>query len=254
MKPSLVVDVGNARIKWGWCSEGAVVRSASLPADDSAAWQQQLDSWGAMGPLRWAISSVHPARSRRLVGWVRQRGDAVVLLDDWRLLPLEIPLQHPEWVGMDRLLDAVAARERLKDTAGQVRGPAVIVDAGSAVTVDWLDESAAFRGGAIFPGLRLMVQSLHDHTALLPLIDIRTSSPLLPGPSTPAAMEAGVFWAAAGGIRTLTEQLAARSKSPPARFLTGGDAPLLHPALGPEFTLWPDMTLQGICIAAGVLP
>ena len=120
--------------------------------------------------------------------------------------------------------------------------------------MDWLDEAGAFRGGAIFPGLRLMCKSLNDYTALLPLIEVRTSTPILPGASTPAGMEAGVLGAVVGGIRALADQLAAQAKTAPARFLTGGDAALLHLALGPEFTFWPTMTLQGIRIAAEVLP
>jgi type III pantothenate kinase len=254
MKSTLVVDVGNSRIKWGWCREGMVSQSVSLPPDDPTAWQAQLEHWQLAGPLTWAVSSVNPSHCDRLASWCRQRGDTVVVLEDWRRLPLEIPLEHPEGVGMDRLLDAVAARDRLRTPAGGVKSPAVLVDAGSAVTVDWLDETGAFRGGAIFPGLRLMTKSLHDYTALLPLIELWNPAPTVPGPSTPAAMEAGVLWAVVGGIKTLAEQLTAQARTPPALFLTGGDAALLHPGLGPAFILWPTMTLQGICIAAEALP
>lgn len=250
MNPLLVVDVGNSRVKWGL---GAAPTSppavsmpyASLPADDPAAWEQQLKDWALSGPLRWAVSGVHPGRCEYLAEWARQRGDAVWVLEDWRDLSLEVRLEHPEWVGIDRLLDAVAAKGR-----GRPGVPAVIVDAGSAVTVDWLDESGAFAGGAIFPGVRLMAQSLHDYTALLPLIQVRGSNPDLPGLSTPAAMEAGIFWAAAGGIRALTEQLTARARTTPALYLTGGDAALLQPALDPTFILWPTMTLEGLRLAA----
>ena len=55
-----------------------------------------------------------------------------------------------------------------------------------------------------------------------------------------------IFWAVAGGVRALIEQLAARAGARPDVFLTGGDGPLLHPALGPDVQLWPAMTLEGI--------
>ncbi len=244
MNPLLVVDVGNSRVKWGLCPEPAsgTMLHASLPADDPATWEQQLRAWNLSGPLRWALSGVHPARCARLAEWARQRGDVVWVLEDWRDLALEVRLERPDWVGIDRLLDAVAARGR-----GQ---PAVIVDAGSAVTVDWLDAGGAFAGGAIFPGLRLMAQALHDHTALLPLIQVRRAFPELPGLSTPAAMEAGIFWAVVGGIRALTEQLAAQAHPAPALYLTGGDAALLQAALDPTFLLWPTMTLEGLRLVA----
>jgi type III pantothenate kinase len=252
MKPSLVVDVGNSRIKWGLCQNG--MPHASLPPDDPAAWQRQLDDWQLIGPQQWAICGVHPLRRDRLIEWARQRGDTVWLLEGWRCLPLEVCLERPEWVGIDRLLDAVAAKDRLGKAAADRGRPAVIVDAGSAVTVDWLDETGAFAGGTIFPGLRLMAKSLHDYTALLPLIDVRHPAPPLPGPSTPAAMEAGMFWAVVGGIHALTNQMAAQASRAPVRFVTGGDAALLHPALGSDFILWPEMTLQGIRITAEAQP
>ena len=257
MKPAIVADVGNTRIKWGHYPDflphaTPAAKVASLPPDDPAAWERQVAEWQLAGPLSWAVSSVHPPRSDRLVEWARQRGDAVWVLDDWRHLPLAVRLERPEWVGIDRLLDAVAAKEWMQGRKDLQGVPAVIVDAGSAVTVDWLDETGAFCGGAIFPGLRLMAQALHAYTALLPLIEIRHAHPPLPGPSTPAAMEAGVYWAAAGGIKALADQMEEKSSRKPALFLTGGDGPLLHPALGSEFRLWPDMTLQGLRITAEV--
>jgi type III pantothenate kinase len=252
MIPSLVVDVGNSRIKWGLCvhpprESGRVSQYQSLPADDPSTWAKQLERWSLKGRLSWAVSGVHPARRDRFVEWIRQRGDRVALVDESRHLPLDIRLEHPDRVGIDRLLDAVAAKRRHG-------GSAVIVDAGSAVTVDWLDDAGAFAGGAIFPGLRLMIQALHDYTALLPAIEVPDGTPLVPGMSTPAAMQAGIFWSVVGGVKALTDQLSAQSSTKPALFLTGGDAALLHQALGSIYTLWPEMTLEGIRIAAEALP
>jgi pantothenate kinase type III len=99
MKPSLVVDVGNSRIKWGLCQDPMLY--SSLPPDDPAAWQQQMVAWGQTGPLTWAIAGVHPERRDRLAGWARQRGDTMWVLDDWHSLPLTVRLEHPEWVGID---------------------------------------------------------------------------------------------------------------------------------------------------------
>jgi type III pantothenate kinase len=249
MIPALVVDVGNSRIKWGRCQDGQISESVSLPADDPKTWQEQLRLWNLNGAVSWVVTGVHPQRRDRLAKWLRQRGDSVQILDDWQQLPLHIRVERPDWVGIDRLLNAVAASQRVRHGV-----PAVLVDAGSAVTVDWLDESGAFAGGAIFPGLRLMTQALHDYTALLPLIQIQQSTPPVPATATPAAVEAGVFWAVAGGTQALIARLSSRGIVPPEVFLTGGDAPLLAPALNQDVRVWPHMTLEGIRIAAETLP
>jgi type III pantothenate kinase len=249
MNPTLVVDVGNSRIKWGRCQEGQISESVSLPADDPKTWQEQLGLWNLTGALSWIVTGVHPQRRDRLAEWLRQRGDSARILDDWQQLPLRVRVARPEWVGIDRLLNGVAASRRVRSGV-----PAVLVDAGSAVTVDWLDESGAFAGGAIFPGLRLMTQALHDYTALLPLVPIQQPAPPVPATSTPAAVEAGVYWAVVGGMQALIGRLGSRATVAPEVFLTGGDAALLAPALNPDVHLWPHMTLEGIRIAAETLP
>src|SRR4051812_41006404 len=115
MTPHVVADVGNSRIKWGLCARGAVIDRAGLP-DDVEVWDRQLTDWrhhhseAAAQPLRWALASVVPARCARLAGWLRERGDEVLVLDRAAALPLRVGVEKPDAVGIDRLLNAVAAR------------------------------------------------------------------------------------------------------------------------------------------------
>ena len=160
--PRLVVDIGNTRIKWGLCDAAAVVKSASLPPDEPTAWRKQLAKWRLTGPLLWAVSGVHPQRRDYLADWLRQRGDTVTMVISPKDLPLEVKLRHPGRVGIDRLLNAVAVNSRRPRQTS-----AIIIDAGSAITVDYVDQHGVFRGGAILPGLRLMAKSLHDYTGAI---------------------------------------------------------------------------------------
>jgi type III pantothenate kinase len=264
MKVDVAVDVGNTRVKWGLRAPATtrVLRTASL-ADDPEAWRAQRDAWRAEGllpegPASWLLASVQPARSERLRRWLQEQGDAVALLLWARDLPLAVGLEKPDHVGIDRLLNGVAARPLL--APGQ---PAVLVDAGSAVTVDWLDETHTFRGGAIFPGLRLMAEALHAYTALLPRVAVPLPVPELPGPATVPATQAGIFWAVVGGIDRCARRLCRLSRAEPRLFLTGGDAAFLTDALARHedapltalpATLWPEQTLEGILLAAEGLP
>jgi type III pantothenate kinase len=266
---NLVADVGNTRIKWGFCAQVngklAVIRRATL-ADEPGAWEEQKARWNEEyhlwkigGAVQWAVAGVHPERCQRLREWVAARGDRVVVLDKAAQLPLKVAVEQPDRVGLDRLLNAVAAQKELLPAQ-----PAVLIDAGSAVTVDWLDEQHVFRGGAIFPGVRLMAKALHDYTALLPEVEVGPTVPPLPGKATAEAMQAGVYWAVLGGVEAITRRLARGAAVPPHLFLTGGDAEWLVEALdetdsppwldGFAKTLWPEQTLEGILLSAEALP
>jgi type III pantothenate kinase len=265
MRVDVAVDVGNTRIKWGVKDQASsrILQIASLPEDPDA-WQTQRQSWlakglvPAQGQAAWVLASVQPHRCERLRTWLEDQGDHVEQLCSARQLPLAVALEHPDRAGIDRLLNAVAAARVLP--AGT---PAILVDVGSAVTVDWLDATHTFRGGAIFPGLRLMAQALHQYTALLPQVDLSLPVPELPGQSTIPAMQAGVFWAVVGGIDRAADRLRRRAANDPRLFVTGGDAGFIvealsrmeHAALSAlTITLWPEQTLEGIRISAEALP
>ena len=250
MKVDIVVDVGNSRVKWGYCLNGSIAIAASLPLSVPRVWQRQLELWNLPGPLVWAVTGVNPPRRDELVAWVQEHGDRVVLIDKPEQLPLLVGVAYPERVGIDRLLNAVAAKDRIKRNV-----PIVIVDAGTAVTVDRINAAGVFEGGAILPGLRLMAHSLHDYTALLPRVEVN-DIPAVPGRDTEAALHAGIFWSVAGGVKALVRLLSTGEGASRHRevFLTGGDGELLGTVMDPDIISWPNMTLEGIRITAEALP
>ncbi|GIW79075.1 MAG: hypothetical protein KatS3mg105_0882 [Gemmatales bacterium] len=249
MRPDVVVDIGNTFIKWGRCLDGGIAAKASLDPNDDNAWERQCRHWQLPETANWAVSGVHPERVQRLVDWLKRRGQRVRVLDSLEL-PLQVDLDHPEWVGIDRLLNGVAANHRRHPD-----NPAVVIDAGSAVTVDWIDANGAFAGGIIFPGIRLMADTLHRATALLPPVQIDATPIEVPAKSTPDAMRVGVVHAVAGGTIMATKRLLAAAKKKGIQtaeqchiFVTGGDASLLAPYLSEDLAgtcVWPEMTLEG---------
>jgi type III pantothenate kinase len=255
MKPNVVVDIGNSRIKWGYCADDRVVHKVSLAPDEPSSWEEQIKKWDLKAKLQWAIASVHPERAGRFAQWVQQRGDQFCFICEADKLPIKINVREPHRVGIDRLLDAVAAKSRVQRSIS-----IFIIDAGSAVTVDWVDEEGTFRGGAIFPGFRMMANALHEHSAALPLVAIESVPPKewprIPGTSTESALRAGIYWAVAGGIRALLRRLVGRAKASRHRviYLTGGDALFIAPALDAEVEYWREMTLEGVRLAAEALP
>ncbi|MBN2578230.1 MAG: type III pantothenate kinase [Pirellulales bacterium] len=250
----IAIDVGNARVKLGRFGSipdaGLPEPMAVLPLDGEAPDWDAIQAWlgsEATAPPRWSIASVSRPTAGRLLDWLREhRPDDPVALLSTADLPLEVRLPRPDMVGIDRLADAVAVnRLREKDR------PAVIVDVGTAITVDLVSADGTFLGGAILPGLAMAARALHDYTDLLPLIETKDLSAPPPalGQDTESAMQSGLFWGAVGAVRQLTDELARSTGCSPQVFLTGGAGPTVAPLIGPQARHFPHLTLAGIALA-----
>jgi type III pantothenate kinase len=248
MTPDVVVDIGNTRMKWGRCYPDGIPGLVSLAPEDPGNWDLQAAGWNLTGPVAWAVASVHPERLKQFVLWATSRGDRVRVIEHAHI-PLRVDVDEPEKVGIDRLLNAVAARARCP--GGE---PVVIIDAGSAVTVDWLDEASVFRGGAILPGPRLMTRALHAYTAKLPDVALDTVlgyDP--PGRNTRDAITVGVMAAITGACAMLVDEYAALGSRPPTVLMTGGAIGCLIDfdfAPGTQVGGPYPLTLEGIRLAA----
>jgi type III pantothenate kinase len=251
MKTLWVADVGSSFLK---VARFDLKDRQSLPAPLRVVTVNALD-----GPLeelveqapepapRWRVISVRRAGEERLAAWVRERFPqadyrALTLAD----LPLQVNVDQPERVGVDRLAAAVAANA-LRDPARA----AVVVDSGTAITVDLVDERGVFQGGAILPGVRLVAKTLHEHTDVLPEIVLRPGQPLPAacGRNTRAALESGLFWGVVGAVKELISRLRQQVESPPQVFLSGGDGKLIASVLRDEAEYVPHLALRGAALA-----
>lgn len=251
------VDVGNSRIKVGLFAPADVAGTPAgqlpqpsrtfsfLPDADGltsfSAWLAPLEA----RQVAWWLGSVERTYATRLLDWLRAAGAHELVLLSSGDLPLVVSLARPDMVGIDRLLDAVAIN-RLRP-AGR---PAVIVDLGTAITVDLVSGDGAFLGGAIMPGIGMSARALHEFTDLLPLLDMVALSdpPAALGTGTESAMRSGIFWGAVGGIRRLIEELSATCGGSPQVYLTGGAAPSVAPLIAPGTAYYPHLTLAGIAL------
>jgi type III pantothenate kinase len=220
--------------------------SEPSPSEPHAEVQVLVASFVPHTRLAWHIASVNRPATTRLIDWLRaNRPDDEVRLLAASDLPLTVELKRPDMVGVDRLLDAVAAN--CLRTPGR---PAVVVDVGTAITVDLLSAKGAFRGGAILPGIAMSARALHEFTDLLPLIDmVELAAPPPPvGTATHTAMRSGLYWGTVGAIRQLVEQMTGSVEC--EVFLTGGAGPAVAALLGPNGHHVPHLTLAGIAVAA----
>lgn len=205
----LAVDIGNSRAKFGLFRGSRLVRAfdrlpSRLPSVESV-----------------AVSSVNPPALRKLLPRLRKLAPVRIAGKD-----LPIPLVNlSKGTGTDRLLGAYAAWRRAK-------GPVVVVDVGTAITLNVVDAKGRFLGGAIFAGPRLALKALAESAALLP--GVSPSAAVGIGKDTRSAIRAGAALAYGGflleGLSAATKALGRR----PRLFVTGGDGGLFgrtHPHL-----------------------
>ena len=126
----------------------------------------------------------------------------------------------------------------------------IIVDAGTAVTVDFVDGEGTFHGGAIAPGGALQLRALHEHAAALPELKFNAPTDEAFGRSTSQAMLQGVYHGIRGMIWRLVEQYAEAYGAYPMVIATGGDAEILFARDELIDRIVPDLTLMGIAAAA----
>ncbi|MEM8944274.1 MAG: type III pantothenate kinase [Planctomycetota bacterium] len=261
----LAVDVGSSRVKIGWFpSVGDCVaekQALSLPIAASplrqpdqtlaVAHQEQAALWATVGA--WLeqhcphappgyLASVHPPAAKVVQELFGNRLREIMPAD----VPIETRVDQPHRVGMDRLLSATAAnRIRPPDEA------AIVVDLGTACTVDLIGADGVFEGGAILPGLDLSASSLHVGTASLPKLTIEDlgSSPPTVGKSTQAAIASGLYWGIVGAVRELVGRISSDLPDSPQVIVTGGGGELLVEHLAAEakpVRCLPNLILSGI--------
>jgi len=262
MKNALVaVGIGNTTITFGVRDSNA---GSTLPdtvgTNSDTVWSQQATVETAgfdpscfgleiSAEATWRVASVHRPSEQRLADWIRDTYPAARYRNlTYTDLPIAVDVQNPERVGMDRLVAAVAVNQ-LRNPGS----PAVIVDAGTAITVDLVNPAGHFLGGAILPGLRLISQALASKTDQLPRVDwnFQGSVPEPLGTSTETAIRSGLFWGSVGAIRELVARIGATASGSPQVYLTGGDAEKLASYISDDAVYVKDLVLRGILAAAG---
>ncbi|UUO06348.1 type III pantothenate kinase [Blastopirellula sp. J2-11] len=246
------VDVGNTSIHIGLFNRTdsrplpapATTFSSASRAPDFTRLAEMLPN----EPITWNIVSVNRAGQAALESWLsaaRPRDQHHAL--NHAELPLTISVAAPEKVGMDRLAAAVGANA-IRDP----QRPAIIIDAGSAITVDVVSVAGDFLGGAIVPGMKMAARALAGQTDMLPEITVDVGEiPTAIGADTLSAMRSGLFYSAVGGVRELIERFTAQLDGPaPQVIFAGGDAAKLAPQMPVASVTIDHLVLGGVAIAA----
>ncbi len=233
--PVLVIDVGNTRAKFGLFSvsklgEVQPLEIAARIIHQTHSLSESLLEWlettGLDNSIKAVVAGSDPdLRDQLLSHWPLKECQPRVI-SSYQQIPIELDVDVPSRVGIDRLLNVFAAGRRQGN-----RQAVIVVDSGTATTVDLMTCDGIFRGGSILPGLRLSAHAMHDYTARLPLLNVDDDAPELPevpGRNTEMAMRAGLYIGQLGAVRELAARLETsardrfRDMSVPQIFVTGG--------------------------------
>jgi type III pantothenate kinase len=236
MPKTLCIDWGNTRVKAAVFNENNMVQEKKdfAAADASSAIDAIIANHKPASCILCSVTN----ESRQTEAALDQAFSNFLKLDANFRLPIINAYSSPETLGPDRLAMAVAAQAQYPDKN------VLVVSLGTCVTYNFVQKNKAFRGGAISPGLRMRLKSMHEYTDKLPEIN-PDGEVLLLGYDTATSMRSGAIYGMASEIDGMVA--AFESQYPDFNaVLTGGDGPLLANKLKSKIFADPDLLLKGL--------
>ena len=247
---TVLVDIGNTRIKWATLEAGALAHRGSAVHRDGldaafAAFAAALPkSLGRVIAANVAGEAV-AARLAKVVA-ARPGASLELVATTAERFGVRCAYRDPSRLGVDRWVAIVAAHHAAS-------GAACVIDAGTAVTFDAVDAGGAHLGGLILPGAVLLAAALDKNTsdigATAPVADVPRGLELL-GRNTAAAVGNAARLALSAALDRAVARVTEALDAAPVVYLTGGDAPALAPWLETRVEPRADLVLEGLKLFA----
>jgi type III pantothenate kinase len=249
----IAIDIGNTNIGVGLFLEGEEQFVKSLPGEATAELMELLKSTWEMIPVAKSskehkrdgvivASSVKFEWTEKIRDIVKQTiGEKLLLVNEDIPFPIELSIDEPDKVGIDRVLAASAAY-------AVVEHAVVVADFGTAVTIDLVDDRGVFCGGVIFPGFEMSANALHNDTVQLPKVTV--TKPQWPfGKNTVDAINAGLYYSAVSSLQEIVRRYAETLGTWPQTIITGSGAKLIKDDCEFIDNYVPDLVIKGIALA-----
>ncbi len=233
----LTIDIGNSAIKMGLFVKDQLLKTATEATVEKAL--VRIKTWTSQTPpCRIGIASVVPQQFKKIVSSITECTDASIFeVHSHAVLPLYIQYTPAESLGPDRLAAASAAWY----PGGT---PQIIIDAGTAITIDVVQADGAFLGGVILPSPTLANQALADYTAQLSTVPLTIPESAF-GTSTIQALQHGLIHGMIDAVLGAVERIEQFLDSPSVLTLTGGWHQVLAKYI-PIAQINQDLVLHGI--------
>ena len=230
----LAVDIGNTNIVLGLFNKNRLIGKQRILTNSSV----RVKAKGRVDAA--IISSVVPHLTKDIARKIEKQCRVKPVIVKWKNIDFKIALKKKDQVGIDRLVNAVAAK-RLYGS------PAVIIDFGTATTFCALDKKGRYLGGAITSGLAISRDVLHERTAKLPLIEIKRPKSAI-GQDTLEAMRSGLFYGYVDMVEGMIKRFKARLGQNAKVIATGGLSGIIASGTRKIDVVDQDLTLKGLNI------
>ena len=248
----LAIDIGNTNIVLGVFDGATLVQSWRL----QTLRERTADELGLLVDGLFAHSRIERVKIRGVIlgsvvppltGTMRtmaQRyfGVSALLVEPGVNTGMPILYENPAEVGADRIVNAVAAYEKFGRDG---RHPMIVVDFGTATTLDAITAKGEYLGGAICPGVQISADALFQRAARLPRIDVRKPAQIV-GRTTVGAMESGLFYGYVGMVDGLARRMSDELGGGAITIATGGLAEIMAPEIPLIQHVDPELTLHGL--------
>jgi len=250
----LAIDVGNTNIVLGVFNGAELIQGWRL----QTLRERTSDELGLLVDGLFAHSRIERVQIRGVIigsvvppltGTIREMaeryfGVPALLVEPGVNTSMPILYENAAEVGADRIVNSIAAYERFGRAAAR---PMVVVDFGTATTLDAITAKGQYLGGAICPGVQISADALFQRAARLPRIDVRKPTHVI-GRTTVGAMESGLFWGYVGMVEGLVRRMGEELGGGALCIATGGLAPVIAPESALIEHVDPDLTLHGLRI------
>ena len=239
----LAIDIGNTSALFVRHSQRGPGKSFRLPTQaltkaSYALLKSKIKSWNLDAA---AIASVVPKAGENTKKILKKLGIKAYLIGRDIKPPIHNRYHHPKQVGMDRLMNAVAAFERYKKEA-------IVIDFGTAITFDVISKKGEYLGGVIAPGIEISLEALYQRTALLPKIRLAHPKHLI-GKDTVESIRVGCSVGIGGLCDRIVDKLKKDTQFTPVVIGTGGYASFMRRYCASIDIVDKNLTLRGIILS-----
>ena len=248
---TFLADIGNSSIKLGSMQPTLIETALRKPQ-----WSLNIDAlssvdWG-VEPTQWYCVSVNPPALNKLQELIHaHRPEDRIRVIELADFDLPVRVKEPPRLGLDRAAAAAAAaRLKAPDSA------AIVIDVGTATTIDAVSVQGEFLGGAILGSPGLVLRALHSQTEALPRVSIDSldTAPEAIGRCTEEALQSGAYWGQVGAIHQLIKNYQPVLGSTIEVFLCGGGSSLIASHLDVPSRVVPGLVLAGLSTVAHPVP